>query len=947
MNKQKVYNFAGISMDTFKCLYEGVIPTDEIKPGDTLYSQNYLYVLELHPDGNIVIMRNRDDNREVVYESETSEYFLSSLLIKHEEGIIALKTHEGEKVLWRFSPDAGVKIPNRKIGFDQNGHFFSIHPKYPQEHLHKQNTNQYFSKHSLMEGEVALTSKKILLKSPNERYHLASSEDKKEIFLADTHNPNTVLMRFKGAGRSIVGLFFERGNIYLNLDGGSAMGLMYGDHDHFRYLELSDNGALIGRHSEGHIVWSTKRSTLSTGDKTFLAYEDEHFKKHALNVLLKGEKLESSNGSYTFEFNHEGNGILRRTVDDYLLYETRTKFPDKQCHLTIRDGNMIIEDNSAKILWQSFSHPNASKTRTCLTLLDDGTLAIQNDLNYATTVNPEIVTFWRKPSFGQMLDGDFIKKGEKIVSSNHKYTLLLEESGNVVVYTNLGKSSNKITWHTQSKGFGRDIIYESGTSFDGPGRLVFKANVGSLVLEKDTGQEVWRSNYSNKQALRLEFRHGGRLKVIDTNEKAIESLTFPPSQIHSKTNLFGRTKMISPESRFRLYIRDNSKIVIEDSHYHGMDVYDSADHLSLPYFLSAKPGQIIYTENGSQVDYDNLSLLDSGVEVSFNHNGNTITRSLPLPHIWTGNYRLPLGKCMYSPNRRFVLITEKDKFSIFDTTTNTESFCSEIFQNSSVEAPTFYVQDGVLHFGRESSQGVAHISFWNSATKQFSYMELADDGILRIYHDNKIVWQSLRIACLAWGSLVWDPRELPMIGNWKKNGPSVKVEFLRKSADGRITLVLSPEARPVTSEWCLLNADSLDSAMLALASREGVNTKLKSSVHKGIGYWKHGAKLPRGMVNLQQWAIRHNITYVVWTKLGPKHPDKDRKEIPNSEDIINYLKNLKKTAESTKNPIDILTLAKAEEYVRRTPTQIRTRLRKVIEDLLGWTYLPGKSNHED
>lgn len=92
-------------MDTFKCLYEGVIPTDEIKPGDTLYSQNYLYVLELHPDGNIVIMRNRDDNREVVYESETSEYFLSSLLIKHEEGIIALKTHEGEKVLWRFSPD--------------------------------------------------------------------------------------------------------------------------------------------------------------------------------------------------------------------------------------------------------------------------------------------------------------------------------------------------------------------------------------------------------------------------------------------------------------------------------------------------------------------------------------------------------------------------------------------------------------------------------------------------------------------------------------------------------------------------------------------------------------------------------------------------------------------------------------------------------------------------
>eukprot|EP01034_Spumella_vulgaris_P029560 gene29560-36629_t len=51
-------------MDAFKCLYDGVIPTDEIKPGDTLYSQNYFYVLELHADGNIVIMRNRDDNRQ-------------------------------------------------------------------------------------------------------------------------------------------------------------------------------------------------------------------------------------------------------------------------------------------------------------------------------------------------------------------------------------------------------------------------------------------------------------------------------------------------------------------------------------------------------------------------------------------------------------------------------------------------------------------------------------------------------------------------------------------------------------------------------------------------------------------------------------------------------------------------------------------------------------------
>src|SRR5262245_37273344 len=90
-----------------------------------------------------------------------------------------------------------------------------------------------------------------------------------------------------------------------------------------------------------------------------------------------------------------------------------------------------------------------------------------------------------------------------------------------------------------------------------------------------------------------------------------------------------------------------------------------------------------------------------------------------------------------------------------------------------------------------------------------------------------------KIACLGWGSLVWDPRGLPTKGEWRDDGPRVRVEFLRKSGGGRITLVLHHSAAPLVSLWAELNVPDANSAVAALADREG-------TPERNIGLWTKG-----------------------------------------------------------------------------------------------------------
>lgn len=184
------------------------------------------------------------------------------------------------------------------------------------------------------------------------------------------------------------------------------------------------------------------------------------------------------------------------------------------------------------------------------------------------------------------------------------------------------------------------------------------------------------------------------------------------------------------------------------------------------------------------------------------------------------------------------------------------------------------------------------------------------------------------IACIGWGSLVWDPRDLPLRGQWQNDGPLLPVEFIRESgAKGgergdKITLVIHGGAPRVRTYWALLDVPDLETARRRLAGREGISKRWDED----IGYVDCGSDARKGeeAEAVAAWAASLGLGAVVWTNLPCKFNGKIG-AMPTAEDVIAFLENL----DDTKR-------AGAEGYVRQAPPQIDTPYRRLIEQRLGW-----------
>jgi len=190
-----------------------------------------------------------------------------------------------------------------------------------------------------------------------------------------------------------------------------------------------------------------------------------------------------------------------------------------------------------------------------------------------------------------------------------------------------------------------------------------------------------------------------------------------------------------------------------------------------------------------------------------------------------------------------------------------------------------------------------------------------------------------RIAVVGWGSLIWDRRGLPVLyDRWFSDGPFLPVEFARISQRGRLTLVVEEDVPCVPSLWNVSPRDDWRIARQDLADREGVtNFEWIGVLDLVTGDWYTRLSAPL-QERIYTWAEEKDLSAVIWSDLPANFSEELRKrQCPRHaftpENVIHYLqRHADKQA--------------AERYIRCTPPQIDTPMRRHIEGELGWTPWP-------
>ena len=188
------------------------------------------------------------------------------------------------------------------------------------------------------------------------------------------------------------------------------------------------------------------------------------------------------------------------------------------------------------------------------------------------------------------------------------------------------------------------------------------------------------------------------------------------------------------------------------------------------------------------------------------------------------------------------------------------------------------------------------------------------------------------IVVLAWGSLCWDPDDLPIVmedpehpeAAWHAGGPELPIEFSRVAVDCRLIPVLDPEnGVPVPTMYASSRRNDLDAAIVDLMKREG------SSNPKRIGFVdvkedRHRCKLyPKMAAPVKEWLKKQGVDCAIWAELPSNFEAHSGRKF-SVDNALRYLGELPKAM-----------VEQAKEYVDRAPACIDTPLRQKLS-AEGW-----------
>jgi hypothetical protein len=180
----------------------------------------------------------------------------------------------------------------------------------------------------------------------------------------------------------------------------------------------------------------------------------------------------------------------------------------------------------------------------------------------------------------------------------------------------------------------------------------------------------------------------------------------------------------------------------------------------------------------------------------------------------------------------------------------------------------------------------------------------------------------MKIAILAWGSLLWHPDTLKIAQEFTLTGPNLPIEFCRISKNGRLTLIIDEDFGTLCQTYAAPSAFStLDEAIENLREREAMPhardvgfIDLTTNTRSPFATTRH----PAATETIAAWAAPAGYDAAIWTAL-PSDFASTAPEPFSVNAAIRYLETLERS--------DAQAFATALEYIRRAPEATQTPLR--------------------
>lgn len=153
----------------------------------------------------------------------------------------------------------------------------------------------------------------------------------------------------------------------------------------------------------------------------------------------------------------------------------------------------------------------------------------------------------------------------------------------------------------------------------------------------------------------------------------------------------------------------------------------------------------------------------------------------------------------------------------------------------------------------------------------------------------------MKIAYLAWGSLLWDYSLLKLKSQWLESSLQLPLNFSRISdkGKGRLTLVIDNETGKLNSIFIsLTKITNLNKAINQLKQREKTKKSNIGYVNSSDNSFRSNILNKEQIQKIFELSIRNNLDAIIWTDIPPNFKEITGNKI-NTQNALNYINSKK------------------------------------------------------